>query len=156
MVDAQKQITIARKFFMWPLYSQKITYRPNCICRIDVRVPPMEPKPFAEYVPSAFRPEKKLALGLDQFGWLVVLNVSQRNCIIFVSVNLKFLIREASMTKIRGPIRVLRPTFPKVPNTWGANAFTLKKCSVVCRSRASTGSTPATAFGRSKPAPMFD
>src|SRR5712692_6798742 len=97
MVDAQKQIAIAKTSFMWLLYSQKITFRPNCICRIDVRVPPMEPKPFGEYEPSAFRPEKKLALGLDQFGWLVVLNVSHRNCSIFVSVIFIFLIRETSM-----------------------------------------------------------
>src|SRR5258708_24178386 len=112
------------------------------MCSMYVRVPPTEPKPCGEYVPYAFRPEKKLALGLDQFGWFIVLNVSQRNCSILVSVNLKFLIREASMMKIRGPIRVLRPTFPKAPNTWGANPLTLKKRSVDCWPRGRPASTP--------------
>ena len=52
--------------------------------------------------------------GWSKFGWLKMLKMSARNCIVTLSVMAKFFIPERSNWKYAGPRRALRPTVPIV------------------------------------------
>jgi hypothetical protein len=67
--------------------------------------------------------------GLVKFGWLKMLKMSARNCIVTLSVMAKFFIPERSNWKYAGPRRELRPTVPivapGVPSYVGSTAKAL-------------------------------
>src|SRR5216684_3905854 len=94
---------------------------PNWICRDVVVVFVSWPKVGNRFpLPSNIR--RKLRLGASKFGWFKMLKTSVRNCSSPFSEIRKCLFTRKSIVERRGPIRVFRPKFPKVPSDWGVKA----------------------------------
>src|ERR1700751_1914378 len=99
------------------LCDQKVNLRANWSCRA---VPPPICVPFASAMVWPTRPKLALGVqvpgptavqippsGLVKFGWLKMLKMSARNCIVTLSVIVKFVIPERSSWKYAGPLKAL-------------------------------------------------
>src|SRR5260370_26132265 len=94
---------------------------PNWICRDVVVVFVSWPKVGNRFpLPSNIR--RKLRLGASKFGWFKMLKTSVRNCSSCFSEIRKCLFTRKSTVERLGPIKVLRPKFPKVPGACGHEA----------------------------------
>src|SRR5579859_6997706 len=79
--------------------------------------------PAERILPNVGEPRK--ISGRLKFGWLRVLKASARNCSVALSANLVFFTSARFTVCSEGPVRMLRPEFPNVPNGGSANADVL-------------------------------
>src|ERR1035441_6364916 len=112
----------ARRWPVFPVPNQKISFKPSCNCRELPRSPRVVR--VAWICPNAV--DARLFTGWPKFGWLNRLNASARNCSEALSLIAVVLLMEKSMSSKPGEVRILRPALPK-PVACRTNAAGFKK-----------------------------